>query len=697
MLELLLEVGCEELPATFVERAFKDLEEAVLTRLEAAKLLTPGYTSRSLGTPRRLIVSVNDIIERQEDEEKEVRGPALKAAHDANGAPTPALLGFCKSSGVTPESLRKDEQYVWAKKHIAGRPAGEILAEILPEAIRSLSFDKTMRWGGGRMRFARPIRWILASLGGKHIPFEVEGLASGLSSQGHRFYDPEAFEVSTFADLESELRGRKVEPDPEQRREEISQQTAKVAGGRAVVTEALLDENVYLTEWPTAIVGSFKSEFMELPDIVLETAMAKHEKMFPVRGEDGKLTNQFVFIRNSGEDETVRRGAEWVLNARFNDAKFFFDEDKKFTLEEFLEKTEGMLFQEGLGSIRLRAERLEKLAREVAMATGADEEESNHAARAGRLCKADLSSGLVSELASLQGKVGGEYARRENLPDPVCWAMFSHYDLSLNPNPSCAGGRTAVRVLIADQLDKLAGFLGMGLQPSGSSDPFGLRRAATLLIEAAWQWPGEMPSYHDLFKGASKHYFGQQIELKTPDSVDKLVEIFASRYAALADEIRHDILEAAILKSDAVEALDPQAVKFRCKALTRLAEFIPFVQTATRPLNIIEAARKKGISIPEDDPLKAVNKGDLGSATGEKLLEHLNGVASKIDAAAQTRDIDELCQLLQGLTNPVNLFFEETMVMAEEEKARAARLALVNAARKCFLRAGDFSKIVIEG
>ncbi|RYG41468.1 glycine--tRNA ligase subunit beta, partial [bacterium] len=464
------------------------------------------------------------------------------AAFNPDGTPSKALEGYCRKNGVDPADVENDGQYVWVTKRIAGKMAGEILVEALPRAIRGLSFEKSMRWGASRMRFARPIRWILASFNGGLIPFEIEGVQSGQESRGHRFYAPEPFPATHGFELMDGLRKRFVEPDPEERRKVILEQAPQVAGGTLDLPEALVDENVHLTEWPTAIRGEFPASFLELPEPVLVTAMAKHERMFPVRDGAGKLTNAFVFIRNSGEDDTVRRGSEWVLNARFNDARFFFDEDKKKTLDDFLAATETIVFQEKLGTVRKRADRLAKLAAFVAETTGGSPAEAAMAAKAGLYAKADLATGLVGELTSLQGVIGSEYARREGFEEAVIEAMASQYA------PDRAESATAVRLLIADGLDKLAGYLGLGLEPTGSSDPYGLRRAATVLIEAAWSWPGAMPAYDQLFDKALSLYEEQGVALDARGAHNALWDLFGARYGALLPDVRHDVLEAALAR-----------------------------------------------------------------------------------------------------------------------------------------------------
>lgn len=690
MPELLLELGTEELPASFVRKAYTDLREGLGSVLaEAGVLQGEGI---AYGTPRRLIVSFPNLLDRQPDTTKEQRGPALQAAYDAEGNPSKALLGFCRSQGIDPSDLRKDDQYVWVTKTIVGRPTAEILAEALPKAIRGLSFEKSMRWGSSRMRFARPIRWILAAFDGLAVPFEVEGVLSGLESRGHRFYAPDEFEVRSLAELLDGLRARHVEPDAERRREAIETSAKAVAQGTPEISTALLDENTYLTEWPTAIQGTFREEFMNLPEPVLVTAMAKHEKMFPVRDAEGRLTNRFVFVRNSGEDDTVRAGCEWVLNARFNDAKFFFEEDAKLKLDDFLAKSETIVFQEKLGSVRLRADRLVALTGAVARATGADEAEVKLAEQAALYAKADLATGLVSELSSLQGVIGGEYAAREGFPAEVSYALKKQYDPSKLGAPTDAAGRTAVRFVIADQLDKLSGYLGLGLEPSGSSDPFALRRAATILIEAAWKWPGEIPGYDVLMRAAIANYTAQGIELDGDKALASLNTLFSSRYQAMMPEVRYDILEAALLTEDEGEATNPRRVRFRIRVLEALASDTAFVQTATRPLNIVAAARKKGIEYGEAGTDLEVSK--LDSESGAALYVQVQAQATRLAESVRGERLDEVVAALQALAAPINAFFNGTMVMVEDVEIRYARLTLLHATSLQLKSGGDFSKLV---
>jgi glycyl-tRNA synthetase beta chain len=697
MAELLLEVGCEELPAFAVRKAAQDLADAVTRELKQADLLSQSIAAHVYSTPRRLILGLDGVLERQADRTKRQRGPSLKAAYDAAGQPAPALIGFCRSQEISTESLEQDGDYVWAQKLVVGEAAIEVLTDLLPRSIRSLGFDKTMRWGSSRMRFARPIRWLLASLDGEPIPFEMEGVHAGLQSRGHRFYSPDAFEARRLAELLQELRARFVEPDPEIRMHRIMDQAKAVAEGIPDLPSQLVEENTFLTEWPTAIAGEYRQEFQDLPEPVLVTAMAKHERMFPVRDKAGSVTNQFVFIRNSGEDASVRQGASWVLNARFNDARFFYDLDQRSTMAEFLEQTQNMVFQEKLGSIRQRADRLSWLTAEIAKQTGSTAEEIRFAKDAGLYAKADLSTGLVSELSSLQGIVGGQYGRREGWPGPICWAIETQYNLSKNPDPAnCEGERTAIRLTIADQMDKLAGYLGLGLEPTGSSDPYGLRRAVTLLIEAAWVWPKALPAFDHFLESALSGYREQGFELNEQAAQKSMSEIFAGRYSSLMSNVRYDILEAALLKEVSGEVTRPQSIKFRSEALEILASDPSFVQTATRPLNLIASADKKGIPYEIESPLQKVDVSALDSKEGTLLLGVLQDAVQNLRTAVHERQPKALASTLQTFQLPINEFFDTTMIMTEQVETRTARLTLLHACAQQLLLAGDFTKIVVD-
>lgn len=686
MAEILFEIGCEELPASFIGPALEQLQAEIASRLQSSGLAFDATEAQ--GTPRRLVVSFNGVPVVQPDQQAEHRGPALTVAFDSTGQPTKALEGFCRGHGVQPTEVVKEGEHVWVRKTVKGQATRELLASILPEALFALQFKKSMRWAGSKMRFARPIRWLLAAFDGGPVNFEIEGIRSGVKSRGHRFLSPVEFDATTFAELESKLRQNKVELRKSERVERI--RTAILAASPSVqLTEALIEENANLTEWPEAHKGEFKAEFLELPAAVLTTVMAKHERFFPVA--DGEnLTNSFVAVRNGGEAAVVSEGNAWVLNARFNDARFFFEEDKKHSLDDFLDKTSGMTFQEKLGSVRQRADRLANLAEKVALWSGASAVEAALAKTAGQYAKADLSAGLVSELDELQGVIGGVYARRENYPDAVCWALSSQYDPELNLDPQCEGARTAVRLIIADQLDKLGGFLGLGFVPKGSSDPYGLRRAATMLIEAAWNWPSPLPSLESVLETALDGYAQQGFELDRDKAVSSLTDVLGSRYESLI-EGRYDIVKSAVMQGGAL--LNPRAVRFRAGVMAELAQDTGFVNAATRPANILESAKKKGISFETAQ----VTSETLGAVAADALWSVVRTQRPLAEQAAQAEDRAGLIQALRPLVPSINDFFDSTMVMVDDTAVRDARLNLLSQCDSSLKLAGDFTMVVIEG
>lgn len=682
---LLLEVGCEELPAAFVCQAASDLTQKINAFLE--EIFAKKFTSHQLCTPRRLISQFENIPPRQKNEVKEIRGPATKSAFDAAGQPLPPLIGFCKANGVEIQNAVEKEGYIWLSKQVTGRPTLDLLAENLPKIIASLTFPKSMRWGSSQLRFARPIRWILALYGGKVIEFEIEGIQSGNKSRGHRFYAPDEFEVRDYESFIAEFRERKVEPDPEVRKRTIVDQTKTLTGVVLDDTTALLDENVFLTEWPTAISGEFRKEHLDLPPAVLETALAKHEKMFSVKDANGNLTNRFIFVRNSGVDDDVRRGCEWVLNARLDDAQFFYREDQKHSLGEFLDKTNEIVFQANLGSVCNRSERLHDLCTFIATHTDAPPAEIDFAATAGIFAKADLSTGLVSEFPGLQGYIGGEYAKREGFTAEICEAIANHYQPQSTPHT--AGQRTGVRLAIADALDKLAGYLGLGLSPTGSSDPYGLRRAATALIECAWNWQAPMPSYVPLFAHALELYSHQSIELNPERAFILLQDLFQSRYEFLLEDERYDLVEAAILSDRFGESLNPRAVMVRLKVLQALAKDIDFVQTAIRPINLVQSAIKKNQMVEIENFAQ-----HLDSPSGQALNSKVQEIHEPLLKAVGDGHGSEIINLLRLLKDPINSFIDGTMIMVDDEQIRAGRLQLLHIVSNQLFKAGDFTKIV---
>lgn len=718
MAELLLELGCEELPASSVRKAYTQLEEEILNRLESAGV--HHGNSKSLGTPRRLIVQIEGIADKQADIKKTMRGPSVKAAYGTNGNPTPALLGFCKSQNIDPKTIYKEGEHVWVKLDLPGKSTSKLLQEILPAAIQGIIFEKTMRWGASRMRFARPIRWILACFDSHLIPFSIEHVQSDLKSFGHRFYTKGSFEAKTFNELLIKLRERNVEPDPKIRKNWIEAGALTATSGTLDLNPELVDENVFLTEFPKVLEGSFPEQYLKLPKEVLVTVMAKHQRFFPVFDQKGQLINKFISVYNSGVEEVVRQGNIWVLNSRFNDADFFYQEDSRLKFHDFLEKTERIIFHEKLGTIRQKAERLERLCAFIAELEGASQEEILQAKQAGLYAKADLTTGLVSELPELQGIIGAKYARAEGFEEPVCRAIGTHYNLqktiqqtSEHQNQTPLG----LFLLLADQVDKLTGYLGLGMTPSGSSDPFGMRRAASYLILLNSVRSQPTKSYEQIFRKAFEFYIDQGFNLNLEKMFSNLEELFTARYKALLGfdstqkpfyleknqssfnyiEVPTEFIDASLSKITLNQLLDPSAVLMRLSMMQSCAENLAYqglVQAATRTINIVQAARQKKVVLAENE--EKIDIENLKSETGIILFETYNNIQEKIQVAASSHDAHQLLQNLLKIEKPIHDFFEATMIMAEDLKAQRARLHLLQCCSELLLLAGDFSKLNLD-
>ncbi|MDI3538871.1 MAG: glycyl-tRNA synthetase beta chain, partial [Bacillota bacterium] len=411
--DLVFEIGCEEIPARLMPETIRSLKASAEEKLKAARLEFKEIAA--YGTPRRLVLFVGDLAEESEPREYEVKGPPAQVAYTADGKPTRAAEGFAKSQGVPLESLtiRQVEggSYVFAVKREEGRPAGEVLAEILPDLVRSLSFPRPMRWGSGELRFVRPIRWLLALFGTELVPFNLDGLKSDRFTYGHRFLAPGPFRIEDPADYFTKLEKAYVVLDPEERRARIraqGEQLAKEVGGRALFPEDLLTEVTFLVEYPTALLGSFAPEYLELPSEVVVTPMKDHQRYFPVVDPEGNLLPYFIAVRNGTAEhlDVVRAGNEKVLRARLADARFFFEEDKRMPLADRVERLKHIVFQENLGTLYDKTERLEALAQYLAGAVGLDGAVGAFVVRAAHLAKADLTTNMVYEFPELQGIMG---------------------------------------------------------------------------------------------------------------------------------------------------------------------------------------------------------------------------------------------------------------------------------------------------
>jgi glycyl-tRNA synthetase beta chain len=639
-LPLLLEIGTEEIPDWMIPGALENL------RVLFEKLEIPHESVTLDATPRRLVLRAAGLAEKQPDTEERVLGPA-------KSAPAQAVAGFTRKLGIQPKDLAvektpKGEYYTFLKK-VPGRRTIDILSEALPGVILGIYFPKTMYWTAKNgPRFIRPIRWIVALLGEETVPFELAGVRAGNMTAGHRRLGAREIVVTT-ADYEQRLRDHHVILSAEERRNKISNE---LAGVRFKPDNALLETLVYLTEFPTPITGSFDPQFLELPEEVLITVMRHHQKYFSVEDAEGKLAPQFVAVMNIPSDPEgfVRRGNERVLRARFNDARFFWETDQKKKLADRVADLAHVTFQAKLGSYLEKAGRMVDLAREL----GGDA----HATRGAELCKADLTTELVKEFTELQGIVGGLYARAQGEPEPVWQAIYDHYKPE-SMEDSIPRNRTGQIVALADKLDTLRGCFRVGLIPSGSRDPFALRRAAQgvvkILVEGKLELPllsliGTNEELKSFFEDRVRYYFRDHRGFK----YDEVSAAMAAGWSNLVD------LEARLQ---------------RIQSLRLTPDFEPLAASFKRIRNILEQAKFTGGG--------AIDESLLDPGPERDLYDEYKRIAGQ-----------PIESVISRLRPKVDLFFDKVLVNAPDARVRQNRLTLLNTLLREFSTIADFSEIV---
>jgi glycyl-tRNA synthetase beta chain len=682
--ELFLEIGTEEIPAAFLPKAMADLDALIRKEFEHARV-SHGEV-RTLSTPRRIALLVRDLDEQQPDAEVTALGPAKKVAYDADGKPTKAAEGFARGQGVDVRDLSvattEKGEYVAVTKRIVGRPTSELLAEILPRVIGAIPFRKSMRWADLDVRFARPMHWIVALFDGVVVPFSFGSINSGSASRGHRFMADASFPVRDFAHYLDECERHFVIPEPEKRKEIIRrevEQAARAAGGRVLPDESLLEQVTFLVEYPSVVCGSFERDFLQVPKEVLITSMREHQRYFSLVDEDGRLLPNFITVNNTLADDpaVVRRGNERVLRARLSDARFFFEEDKKVSLEERVEDLKGVVYQAKLGTSYEKMERFRTLAEGLASRLCPDV--SGKVSRAAYLCKADLVSGMVGEFPELQGVMGREYALLSGEEPDVARAIHEHY------LPTQAGGDLPATdigafVSIADKLDTICGCFGVGLIPSGTADPYALRRSA-IGITAILLDRGFDLSLRELIDSSLdllRHKLTRDESLVHAEVLD----FFRGRYVNLmAGRYPSDVVEAVVAVSfdnlNESEARMAALAEFRQRS-----DFEPLAVAFKRVCNIV----KEGIDIP-------VDAGLFQDDAERDLARAFDAVASAARSKIGEKDFLAALTEIAGLKSPVDAFFDRVMVMAEDERVRNNRLALLTAIARLFGAIADFSRI----
>ena len=681
--DLLLEIGTEEVPAHVMPGILSQLKE---NAAKAFKELRLDYTEiRTLGTPRRSALFVKGLAERQPDVSSENRGPSVQIAFDADGNPTKAAQGFARGQKVDAKDLVVKDGYVYAMVHEEGKSAAELLQAVLPELICGLSFPNNMRWADLEFKFIRPLRWIVALYDKEIIPFEVAEVKSGRVSRGHRFLSKGDFAIADADSYEKACEEQFIIVDQNKRKTMIREQIEEVAranGGKAEITEDLLEEVLYLVEYPTALCGKFEDKYLKLPPEAVITPMRDHQRYFPVKDAAGRLLPLFITVRNGGKEylETVQHGNERVLRARLDDAQFFFDEDRKKSLEQHMDKLKTVVFQVGLGSIYDKAGRLVKLADKISGVLQVSAEDKKNAMRAAKLAKADLVTGMVCEFTELQGIMGREYALLDGESPAVATAIDEHYmpRFAGDAQPQTTAGRI---VSIADKIDNIVATFSRGLIPTGSQDPFALRRQAlgmvNMMIEAKYQ-----VSLSSLV-AAEMDLLGigdADARMKMQADVADFIRLRLKNVLADA-KIRYDVVDAVLQDVD-----DIYAVYLRARTLAKALEkdMTKTIQAFVRAGNLAKKAKNS-----------AVDAALFNTAEEKALYQAYTSAQSAVDSLVKGQDYLGAIDALSDLAAPIDAFFDGVMVMDKDEKIRSNRLGLLKSVDELIHRVADFSKLVL--
>ncbi|MCX5853895.1 MAG: glycine--tRNA ligase subunit beta [Deltaproteobacteria bacterium] len=686
--ELLLEIGTEEIPAAFLPKAIKDMDDIIRKEFSGRRIHHGDI--KTMATPRRLCLCVADLSTRQEDQIVEKMGPAKNVAFDKDGNPSKAATGFARGQGLDVNELEmmttEKGEYVCARKKITGEYTKTLLPNILVKFIGSIPFKKSMRWSNLDFRFARPIHWIVAIYGGETIPFNIENITSGNKSHGHRFMSPKPFVVKSFKEYLLKCRKNYVIVNPEERRKTILEEAQKVAegvNGKIYFTDDLLETVTYLTEYPTAVCGSFDKEYLKIPKEVLTTSMISHQKYFPVVDEGGRLLPYFITINNTlaRDPAIVARGNEKVIRARLADAKFFFEEDQKTSLDVHFEKLKQVVFHTQLGTSYEKIMQVRKLAQYIADQINPSLKETVD--RTAVLAKADLETQMVCEFTELQGIMGREYALIAGEKPVVAKAIYEHY------LPVAAGGTLPETdegsiVSVADKIDTIVGFFGVNLVPTGTADPYALRRQALGIINII---------------------LNKQYPLQLGDLIDKSLAIMGDKLKRHPGEIRADILEFfkgrfenqlisqghpydvvdAVLATGVSDIVQSQKKIEAMEIFKSHADFEPLATAFKRVGNII-----KGFENGSIDPAK------FDSDEEKQLFTSYLNISEQVINYIGRADYRSALLELARLRKSVDDFFEKVLVMAKDDAVRFNRLSLLKEISNLFHRIADFSKIVTD-
>jgi len=687
--ELLLEIGTEEIPARFIPAALDALRELAAKALKEARL-THGDIS-AMGNPRRLFLAVNEVQAKQPDAVKEVTGPPKKAGYDADGNPTKAALGFAKSAGVDVSELRTVNtdkgEYIAAVIEEKGRKADEVLAELLPGMVLSIPFPKSMRWMDGEIRFARPIHWIMCVLGGEVVNFELDGVKSSNLSRGHRFMSPGAFTVNDLSSYVHQTRDNYTILDPAVRREMVENQIQELAdsvGGEVLPDAGLLEEVSNLVEYPVAVLGNIDKKFLHLPKDVLVHSMREHQRYFSLIDKDGFILPYFITVSNTmAEDmDVVRVGNERVLRARLSDAKFFFDEDIKHKLDDKVKELKRVVFQEKLGTTYDKVQRVKHMAGYVGGLIADNDQVVKDARRAAQLCKADLLTNMVTEFAELQGITGAEYAIRQGERPEVAAAIREHYmpRYSGDDLPASTAGAA---LSIADKMDTIAGIFSVGKSPTGSEDPYALRRQALGIIAMIYK-----KDLRISLVGLIAEAVGQLKDIEVPagELRDRILDFFRQRVAnqLTGEGYEYDTVDA-VLAREFDDIHDARRRVVQLSEFRKQDGFEPFIIAFKRVANIIP-----------DDFEGRLDEKILTDDSEVALYKSFKGIRDDVQGLTDEGRYADALNKIATIRPAVDKFFDDVLVMDKDESLKNNRLSLMHAMEGMFMRIADLTKIVVQ-
>ncbi len=693
MENVILEIGTEEIPAQYMENALKDLNRLAKNYLEESRI---NYREiKVYGTPRRLVLFIFHINEKQEDISQKIKGPAYSIAYNKDSQPQKPALKFAQSQGVNVEDLIVEDtekgRYIFALKSKIGQPTIDLLSQIFPKIIKSMQFPKSMRWGERSLRFIRPIRWILALYGKEIIQFNLNGLDSENITYGHRLLAPQKIKISSTQEYFKKIKKNYVIIDPKIRENIIRtdiKQIIKEINGEKIINEKQLKEVIYLVEYPNVILGKYDKKYLELPKDVLTIVMEKHQKYFPVFKNKDELLPLFIVVINNSKEyaSKIIEGNENVLRARLEDAKFFYQEDQKVPLEKRVDKLKNVIFRENLGSLFDKTKRLELLCDYITDGLQVEQKVKKDLLRSAHLCKADLVTKTVKEFPELQGIMGKEYAVLSGEREEVAEAIFEHY------LPRFSGDRLPVTksgmiLGIADKVDTIIGCFVMGLAPTGSQDPYGLRRQSRGKIAIILKNNLEISLKDIIKKSLSLYKESVSMELKIDENeiVSQILSFLKQRLKNifLEDGIRYDVIDAVLAVDSDGDVVD---IKNRIKAIEELYNqpiFRKILNSSNRVLNL-----SKNNEETEIDQSLLKEKAELN------LYHNYESIYPRTKEFIFNKEYKKVFKLLGDLCEPVDEFFDQVLVMDKDNNIRKNRIALIKKIGILFNQVADLSKIV---